>query len=479
VSAETLEAALGRADAVRVSREALEGQAFGSPSWVVGGAVRDALLGEEVRDVDLAVPAGEEKRAAGAIADAAGGYLFALSERHGTWRAISADRSWHADVTALRGETIEADLAERDFAINAVAVPLPGGEPLDPAGGIADAEARLLRAVSERSFGEDPLRLLRAPRIAARHGLEIEPGTADLARAAAPRAAEPAGERQFAELRGAVAGPDPLRAISLMDDLDLTAVVLPELAGLRGVVQTPNHHLDVHGHTIAVLENLLDVEADLPRFAGDAAEGMAALLAEPLADGMTRGDGLRWGALLHDIGKPATRAEHGPFVSFKGHDAVGAEIITAICERLRTSRVFSVHVQGLARHHLHLGFLVHERPLSRRVVYDYLSKTEPVSADVTLLTAADRLAARGEGPIASDEMIEAHLELVREILPEALAWHDSPPRPPLDGDELAAEAGIEPGPRMGEILERLRAASFEGSISSRDEAVALARELAG
>jgi putative nucleotidyltransferase with HDIG domain len=479
VSAESLESALSQADAVRVSREALSGSAFENDVWIVGGAIRDALLGEEVHDVDLVVPAGEEKRVAGAIADAAGGYLFALSERHGTWRAISADRSWHADVTALRGKTIEADLAERDFAINAVAVALAGGEPIDPAGGVADAAARRLRAVSARSFDEDPLRLLRAPRIAAGNRLEIDAGTAALARTAAPRAAEPAGERQFAELRGAVAGPDPLRAFSLMDDLDLTIAVLPELAELRGVVQTPNHHLDVHGHTIAVLEHVLEVEADLARFAGDASDGMAALLAEPLADGMTRGDALRWGALLHDIGKPATRTEHGPFVSFKGHDRVGAEIIDSICERLRTSRAFSVHVQGLALHHLHLGFLVHERPLSRRVLYDYLSKTEPVSADVTLLTAADRLAARGEGPIASDEMIEAHLELVREVLPEALAWHASPPRPPLDGDELAAEAGIEPGPRMGEVLEQLRAAAFEGEISSRDDAVAMARELAG
>ena len=475
MSEASLESRLSAADAVSLSRSALADEAG---IWIVGGAIRDAVLGEQVRDIDLAVTPGEEKRCARTIADAAGGALFPLSEEHGTWRAISADRAWHADVSALRAETIEADLRARDFTVNAVAVPLQGGEPIDPTGGLDDAGGRILRVVSERSFSGDPLRLLRAPRLAAHHRLVLDPGTAELARKESGRASEPAGERQFAELRGMVAGPDPLRALEVMDELDVTAAVLPELAGLRGVVQTPNHHLDVHGHTLAVLERLLEVESDLPCFAGESAEGVAALLAEPLADEITRGGALRFGALLHDIGKPATRAMRGPYVTFAGHDRAGAELIGSICKRLRTSRGLSTHLQGLALHHLHLGFLVHERPLSRRTIYDYLKKTEPVGADVTLLTAADRLAARGEGPLASDEMIEAHLELVREMLPEALAWHTDPPRPPLDGDELAAEVGIEPGPRMGEILEALRAAAFSGEVTSREEALALARGLA-
>ena len=122
--------------------------------------------------------------------------------------------------------------------------------------------------------------------------------------------------------------------------------------------------------------------------------------------------------------------------------------------------------------------MVHERPLSRRAIYEYLNATEPVGADVTLLTAADRLAARGEGPIASDEMIEAHLELVREMLPEAIAWHRDPPSPPAERGRAGGRDRHAPGPEMGEILERLREASFAGEIGGRDEAIELARELA-
>ena len=198
------------------------------------------------------------------IARAADGPAFALSERHATWRAISAD-GWHVDVAALRAETITDDLAARDFTVNAIAIPLPGGDPIDPTGGLADAESRRLRAASERAFEEDPLRLLRAVRIAAHYDLRITDETASLARAAAPHAADPAGERQFAELRGIVAGPRPLEALRLMDELELTAVVLPELEALRGVVQNPNHHLDVLGHTLKVLEEWLAIESDLAR----------------------------------------------------------------------------------------------------------------------------------------------------------------------------------------------------------------------
>ena len=227
-------------------------------------------------DLDLAV-AGSPEAAAKAIAAASGGHAFELSAEFATWRVVDREKAWQVDATALRGETIEADLAERDFTVGAVAVPLAGGEPLDPHGGLADLERRVLRVVGEGSFAADPLRLLRAARLAAELELEIDPATAELARAEAGRAGEPAGERQLVELRRLIGGADPLRGLALLDELGVTPVVLPELADLRGVEQGPNHHLDVHGHTLAVLERTLEVEADLDRFAGErAARGAGA-----------------------------------------------------------------------------------------------------------------------------------------------------------------------------------------------------------
>jgi poly(A) polymerase len=467
--------ALDRAPSIAAARTALEQQ---GPAWIVGGAIRDALLGEDVSDADLAVEPGREEEAARAVARVAGGTAFRLSEEHATWRAIAPTDGWHVDVVALRDDTIEADLRERDFTVNAIARSLEGGDLIDPTGGLADAEARVLRAASEDAFRDDPIRLLRAPRLAAAHDLAVEPETAELARADSSRAADPAGERQFAELRGIVAGPRPMRGLELMDELALTPVVLPELEMLRGVVQNPNHHLDVLGHTLAVLEEWLGLERDLEDFAGELAPQIEAFLAEPLADELDRREALRFGALFHDLGKPETRSEGSGYVTFIGHDEVGARIIADICRRQRVSRRLSTHLQGLALHHLRLGFLIHQRPLRRRSVYDYLVATEPVAADVTLLSVADRLAARGEGPLASAEMVEAHLDLAREMLRDALVWHrDGPPRAPVSGDDLAQELGLAPGPELGRVLDELRAETFTGEIAGRDEALHRARQL--
>lgn len=462
---------LAGAEPVRLAQRALGGV----DAWVVGGAVRAAALGGEVRDLDLAVAGGEDA-AARDLASAAGGHAFPLSDRFGTWRVVDSERQPVADVTRLRARTIEADLAARDFTIGAVAVPLNGGAPLDPHGGLADLDRRVLRAVSERSFADDPLRLLRAARLGAGLSLQLEPGTLELARAEADRAAEPAGERQFAELGLLVAGPEPLRGLELLDELGVTGRVLPELEALRGVRQTPNHHLDVHAHTIEVLRQLLEVERDLERFAGGHAAGVRELLAEPLADGLTRGAALRFGALVHDTGKPQTRQRRDALVTFIGHDRAGVELVAGMCERLQTSRVLRRHLQALTLHHLRLGFMVHERPLPGRRIHDYLRATEPVSVDVTVLTVADRLAARGEGPVASGEMVEAHLELAREMLGAALEWHHhGPPAPLVDGEELIAELGIEPGPQVGRLLRELEAAQYADEVSSRDEALRYAR----
>ena len=470
--------ALRAAPAVRAAAEALGGE----PAWVVGGAIRDAVLERAVVDTDVAVEAGREEDAARAIAGAAAGHAFPLSQDFGTWRTIAADQAWHVDVTRLRGAGVEADLVLRDFTVNAIALPLADldAEPIDPTGGLADVERRVLRAASERSFADDPLRLLRAARLASVFGLEIDPGTLALGRSEASRAGEPAGERRLSELRLLVSGPDPIRGLELLDAIGATAGVLPELEALRGVAQNPNHHLDVHGHTIEVLRQTLALEADLDTYAGASADGVRALLAEPLGDGFTRGAALRLGAVLHDVGKPATRGEREGYATFVGHDSVGADLVADALARLNASRALRRHVEGLARHHLHLGFLVHERPLPPRRLFAYLSRCGDVAPDVTLLTAADRLSARGTGALAAPEMIAAHLELVRDVLPAALEWHrNGPPELPVRGDELAQELGIAPGPRLGELIDELRAAVFAGEVGDRDEAFEHARRVVG
>ncbi|MGZ4275010.1 MAG: HDIG domain-containing metalloprotein, partial [Solirubrobacteraceae bacterium] len=392
-------------------------------AWIVGGAVRDRLAGLPTSDFDVAV-AGEVAPAARIIARSAGGHAFALSESFGAWRVVAHDHSWQVDLVPLMGASIEADLAARDFTVNAIALPVRGGECIDPYSGREDLAAGRLRMVGAGAFAADPLRVMRLARFACALGLAPDPETAAAARAASARLESVSAERIFGEFKRIISADRALDGLELMDTLGATAVVLPELAGLRGIDQSRFHHLDVHDHTRAVLAGVIELEQHPERMLGAHAGEVARVLAEPLADELSRGQALRLGALFHDAAKPQTRdvTEQGR-VTFMGHDALGADMARAALARLRASEKLREHVAALTRHHLRLGFLVHEAPLSRRAIYRYLRTCAPVEVDVTLLSIADRLATRGDG---SQRAIARHMELAGQLLGEALAWRADP-----------------------------------------------------
>jgi len=444
-------------------------------AWIVGGAVRDALLGRAVMDADVALR-GDARRAARRLARETGGAPFPLSDAFGAWRVVARDHTWQIDVVPLQGESIEADLALRDFTINAMAEPVGGGPRVDPHGGAADLAARCVRMVSEPALEADPLRTLRAARIAAELGFDVEPATAAAVRAHAGGLVRVAGERVFGELKRMVGGEDPVRGLRLMAGLGVTAVILPELTTLGGVEQNIFHHLDVLDHTLTVLEETVALERD-PAAAGLGRHEPAIreLLARPLADELDRAGGLRWAALLHDIAKPETRGERPDGrVTFIGHDQRGAEVAAAILRRLRASERLANYVAALTRNHLSIGFLVHERPLDRRAAWHFLRATRPYAADVVLLTVADRLATRGKN---AEPAIAAHLEVADAMLEHAFA--DAPRRPLVPGDELARALGRAPGPWLGELLARIEEDRYAGELSTREEALARARSLLG
>jgi tRNA nucleotidyltransferase/poly(A) polymerase len=332
--------------------------------------------------------------------------------------------------------------------------------------------------VSPASFDDDPLRVLRLARFASELDLEPDPETVTAAAMRAPRIVDVAAERVFAELKRVVAADRVLDGLALMDRLDLTRHVLPELSDLRGVEQNRYHHLDVHDHTLEVLGETVALERDPGAVLGpELAAPIRAFLAQPFSDELTRGEALRFGALLHDAAKPETQARHedGSILGFPGHADLGAERARAALTRLRTSEKLRAHVALLARHHLGLGYLVHKAPLDRRTIHQYLVKTAPVEVDVSLLSIADRLATRGR---KAGEAIAKHLEVARIVLPEALDYAGFAAQPALvRGDELARELGIRPGPELGALLAQLEEARFAREIATRDDAIALARRL--
>ena len=447
----------------------------GEPAWLVGGSVRDELLGRPVTDVDLAV-AGDPERAARALAGEVSGPVFALSEAFGAWRVIDRRGGRVFDVSPLQGDTIEADLGERDFTINAMARPLEGGELIDPHGGRADLDGRVLRVLGARAYDADPLRPLRLARFAAELRFDPDPETERLSAAAAPRTSEASPERVFGELKRLLAADGAVEGVELADRLGLLAAVLPELAALHDVEQSHFHHLDVYGHTLEVLRRQLELEGRLEELFGE--------LAGPAARG-------------------ARRAARG-----RAHARPGAALRRAAA-RHRQAR----HPRGAPRRPRHL-----HRPRRRRRGDDpralppasHQRAPEPLpggphppppGARLPRARAAARPAHRlplpqahepggGGGHAAVVRRPPGHARQERRggdrRAPRAGARADGrgarlarsgPPRPPLRGDELAGELGIEPGPELGRLLAELEEAAFTGEAVTREQALEVARRL--
>lgn len=435
--------------------------------WLVGGAVRDVLLDRPLADWDL-VTTGDAEQTARTYAKAIGAPVFPLSERHGAWRVVGEDHE--VDITGAP-DGITADLLRRDLTINAIAVRVVDCETVAVPGALDDLEQRVLRVVSESSFRDDPLRLLRLVRLSIELDLAVAPETAALARQDATHASEAAGERQRAELERILLSRDPVDGLRFLDHLGLLGVVLPEVKALAAVEQNRFHHLDVLDHTLQVLDAANDL-IEQPEFAfGAAAPAVAAVLSEPLDADCDVALAVRWGALLHDIAKPLTRTEfENDHIGFPGHAQQGADLARAILERLRYSSAMQQCVALLVREHLRLGFLVAGGELDARAVHRYRVATEPWAIASVVVSLADRWSTRGTR--ARQRWIRRHEQLAIEMV-QALVV--TVPAPLIRGDTLATALGCEPGPMIGVLLAQIAEEQAAGTLTNESEAIAFAR----
>jgi putative nucleotidyltransferase with HDIG domain len=440
-------------------------------AWLVGGSVRDLMLGRPVADVDLMVD-GDPGVAARGLAARIGGAPFPLSERHGAWRVVQDGRT--VDVTRTRG-SVEEDLAQRDFTINAMAIPLAGGDLVDPHGGRPDLDAGLVRAVSDRIYDDDPLRLLRVARIARQLGFVVERGTEELARRRAALAAEPSGERVYAEMWRLLAVPDPSDGIRMLDRSGVLAVVLPELTALQDVVQSGYHHLDVFEHTLQVLDAVADVELHPAHYLPEHAALLDRQLATVVGDDLPSWLVLRLAALFHDVAKPQTRSVSSEGrIGFMGHDAEGARIARDVLgRRWKASGAVVRCVSLLVEQHLVLGFTVRERPLGRRQAFRYRRATRPWTVESIVLSLADRMSTRG--PRTRHRHVRVHAETAAQLLGLVAELETEGP-PLLRGDEIAAATGCS-GSEIGRLVDALAEEQAAGAVTTREEAIEFVRAL--
>jgi poly(A) polymerase len=430
----------------------------GFQAYLVGGCVRDLLLGREPKDYDVATNASPqqvmnifpETYAVGAqfgvvlvpapdgdtASEISGGIP---SKSHAvevaTFRSdIGYSDGRHPDEVRFSRDARE-DVARRDFTINGMLLDPVSSEVLDYVGGRADLQAGIIRTIgdAEQRFGEDKLRMLRAVRFAARFEYTIEPVTFSAIQRLAPQIEVVSRERVRDELTRMLTEGRARRAFLLLDESGLLKQVLPEISAMKGVEQPPEFHPegDVFVHTLLLLENL------------------------PHPCSLSLG----WGALLHDVGKPPTFRVAPDRIRFDGHVEVGVKMAEEICHRLRFSNDEAAQILALVDNHMRFG---HVTRMKESTLKKFLRM--PLFEEHLALHRADSLASHRN--LSTYELVR---EKLKEIPPEKMR-----PSPLVTGDDLIA-AGHVPGPKFREILSAVEDAQLEGRLPSRDEALEFVR----
>lgn len=471
----------------------------GQEIYLVGGVVRDILLGRALHDIDIAV-VGKAIPLARRIANQINGDFYVLDPERDAGRVLLQDedgRRLSLDFLPLQGVDIDSDLAARDLTINAMAIDLR--QPfalLDPLGGAADLISKTLRACGPDSFAADPVRVLRAIRMAATFGMKIEKETRQRMRSTAKDLGQISPERLRDEFFRLLLAPKPATSLRALDLLGAIEPIFPELVKLKAIEQPAPHVFDVWAHTLQVIDKLEFVfhalDDQYPQEgAADLVAGLVVLrlgryrrqvsklLAEELVPERPRRALLLWAALFHDVGKPLTRSlEPGGRIRFIEHETRGSEIVEARAESLHLSSAEMDYLRTVVTHHGRPFLLTKEgKPPSRRAIYRFFRDTSAAGVDICLLSLADFLGKYG-AEIPEEELIR-HLDILRTLLE---AYYEEPYKsvsPPalLNGDELMAELGLKPGPKVGEILEALREAQAAGDVSDRQQALAFAKSL--
>lgn len=468
---------------------------------LVGGAVRDMFLNRASPDLDFALPSNGISSAQ-KVANSLNADFMVLDNDRDTGRVVHTDADGtrtFLDFATYRGNNLDEDLRARDFTLNAIAYDLHKQTIIDPLNGGADLRAKLIRACSTASISDDPVRILRAIRQAAKFDCKIDIETRKFMKQAANLLPNVSPERKRDELFKILEGPKPDTAIRALEMLGVFPHLLPELSAMKGVEQSPPHIEDVWEHTLSVLKHLESI-LDSMRIGYSADEtndmltGLLTLrigryreqLAQHFADSLNTDRSVRaalfFAALYHDIQKPATRSvDESGRIRFFDHDVQGAEVASQRGRDFNLSNDEIERIAKIVRHHMRFHFFTSrlegdKQEPSRKAIYRFFRDAGEAGVDLVLLDLADL---RGTyGHTLTQETWTAALDIARILLEN---YWEKPqetiaPQRLIDGNELMKELSLEPGRMIGQLLEAIREAQATGRISTREEAISFARE---
>ncbi len=470
-------------------------------AYLVGGSVRDLLLDKACTDWDI-VTTGDAPALSRKLANKLNGNYAHMHEKASRITVKQKHSTIIFDVAPLQGRSIEADLRQRDFTLNAIASPLSEAvrsfiehTPLpliDPLAGASDLAAHTLTVVKDDVFRQDTLRLLRAIRFATRYNLTIEEHTQQLIRRDSSLLLIAAPERIRAELYAILEPEGATERLYLLDSYGLFTALFPEFISARGMLQPGLHHWDVFEHslhTVEALERLATLltltpqemmETTLVDRGRDNILELQALLHEAEQAGYFQfasitSPAMKMAALLHDIGKTTTQVlqEDGK-ITFYGHPQAGIPLVQVIARRLSLSTQDQRLIRQVVANHMRPGQLSHDT-ITARAVRRYFVDLGPVGIPVALVSLADHLAMRGPEPLT--EAWEHHLATVRLLLTRYIREQEVTLPPHLvQPEELIRKLNLEPGPIVGQLLEQIAEARADGTIHSKDDAFWFAQE---
>ncbi len=464
--------------------------------YLVGGAVRDAVRGQASHDLDFVVAA-DAIRLTFKVADRLGVPAYVLDQERDIGRVVLADTT--LDFARMRG-TLDDDLRSRDFTVNAMALPASAHfyeSIIDPCGGLDDLKGRRLQLTHPEALTADPVRALRAVRQSLELNLAMTAELETAVTTTAPLLFQSASERLREELSKLVEGPQPASGVALLHQLGLLTILLPDMAKLDGLEQSPPHHEPVLDHTISVLRWLVRIESvilgdgDLTGLEQSPIANLSGLallqdhlqahLTRPVDGGLTGRGLLRLAALLHDVGKGETRTEENGRIRFITHEVVGAEMAARRLRQLTFSKEAVQHIKRIVRNHMRPLSLVQAQGAnpSRRAVYRFFKESETAGVDVCLLALADHLATH-DGPGNNQEW-EKLLGLTGSLLDHYFNQKETAVSPPplLSGHDLIEALQIKPGPEIGRLLRLLEEAQATGQVSTREQAIEFVKQAAG
>ncbi len=433
--------------------------ALGSQWFLVGGAIRDALLGKPVSDFDVVVPRDPEGILPGLLRRVSRAAVVRLD--HDVIRVVISDVQ--LDLVRMQGQTIEQDLSKRDFTINAMAM-TPRGRLIDPFGGLDDIDAGLIRTPNPENLAEDPLRCLRAFRFVSENGFRIDDATLKAIQQNAPGLERVAGERIWFELRKTLAGPEVKTALETGWAAGVLRVLLPELEDADQVLG--GNHLLGHMISTAHIAAKTIEHMDITPFWHYRKH------LEILQDPDNRAVFV-FAALLHDIGKPKTYTQENGQVHFYGHDALGAAMVKRIAKRLKTSKAQRDALVLLVSNHMHPHFLGQEDGPTKRALNRFLRRTGQWAFPIILMAYADALSS-----FLSHQGVVAHLILAKalhDFITEQEAQKKKQPRL-VSGHDLIA-MGLKPGPSFKTLLQEIDDLRAEGKVKTRDQALERLRKM--